>query len=205
MYGPALKHVNESSVYFRDKLGKDGIVDFLVGAEPANGAFVLGYTEEPIKARYLKYLKMGDGPLYTFYTPFHLPQLEAPLTVAKAVLCGDATIAPQGPPACDAISVAKQDLKAGTVLDGIGGFTCYALVENYHDAHRGNALPIGVAAGCTLKNTVGKDSLLTYDDVELPMGRLCDQLRDEQDQRFVGSTRRVPQASGATADRSPAG
>ena len=72
MYGPALGHVNDSSAFFRDKLLDPGMVDFLVGAAPANGAFVLGYSEDPVKAAYLKYLKMGDGPLYTFYTPLEV-------------------------------------------------------------------------------------------------------------------------------------
>ena len=94
MHGPALNHVNDSSKYFLDKLLDGGMVDFLLGAAPSNGAFVLGYSEDPVKAAYLKYLKMGDGPLYTLYTPFHLPQLEIPLTVARAVLFRDATVAP---------------------------------------------------------------------------------------------------------------
>jgi len=64
---------------------------------------------------------MGDGPLYTFYTPFHLPQLEIPLTVARAVLFRDATVAPRGGPVCDAVAIAKRDLGPGETLDGLGG------------------------------------------------------------------------------------
>ena len=162
------------------------MVDFLVGATPSNRAFVLGYTEDPVKAAYLKYLKMGDGPLYTFYTPFHLPQLEIPLTVARAVLFRDATVAPLGAPACDAITIAKRDLKAGEVLDGLGGFTCYALIENYDRGWEDEALPFGISEGCTLRRDVSKDQLLTYNDVELPKDRLCDRLRQEQHEHFVG-------------------
>ena len=185
MYGPSLAHVNESSTYFADKLIEGGMVDFLVGAAPANGAFVLGYTEDPVKAAYLKYLKMGDGPLYTFYTPFHLPQLEVPLTVARATLFGDATVAPAGAPVCDSVAIAKRDLRAGETLDGIGGFTCYTLIENYDRAREENALPIGVSEGCRLVRDVARDQLVTYDDVALPAGRLCDRLRMEQNMLFA--------------------
>ncbi len=185
MYGPALNHVNESSSFYLDKLLDGGMVDFLVGAAPANGAFVLGYSEDPVKAAYLKYLKMGDGPLYTFYTPFHLPQLEIPLTVARAVLFKDATVAPLGKPVCDSIAVAKRDLKAGEVLDGLGGFTCYALIENYDLSRQENALIMGVSEGCRLKRDVSKDQLVTYEDVALPKDRLCDKLRKEQHDYFV--------------------
>jgi len=185
MYGPSLSHVNDSAQYFRDKLRDGGMVDFLVGAAPSNGAFVLGYSEDPVKAAFLKYLKMGEGPLYVFYTPFHLPQLEIPLTVARAVLFRDSTVAPMGGPVCDAVSVAKKDLKAGDVMDGLGGFACYTLIENYGRSRQENALPIGVSEGCRLKRDVSKDQLVTYDDVELPEGRLCDKLRKEQDEFFA--------------------
>ena len=186
MYGPALNHVNESSKFFLDKLLDGGMVDFLLGAEPSNGAFVLGYSEDPVKTAYLKYLKMGEGPLYTFYTPFHLPQLEIPLTVARAVLFRDATVAPLGGPVCDVIAVAKRDLKAGEILDGLGGFTCYALIENYDVSRQVKALPMGVSEGCGLRRNVSKDQLVTYDDVELPEDRLCDKLRQEQQEHYFG-------------------
>jgi predicted homoserine dehydrogenase-like protein len=181
MYGPALDHVNDSSQFYRDKLLEGGMVDYLVGAAPSNGAYVLGFTEDPVKAAYLKYLKMGDGPLYVYYTPFHLPQLEIPLTVARAVLFGDATVAPLGAPVCDAITMAKRDLKAGEILDGLGGFSAYALIENYDISRQENALPMGVSKGCKIKRDVPKDQLITYDDVEMPPDRLCDRLRNEQD------------------------
>lgn len=180
MYGPALAHVNDSPKFYLDKLQDGGMVDFLCGAAPSNGAFVLGYTNDPVKAAYLKYLKMGDGPLYAFYTPFHLPQLEIPLTAARAVMFKDATVAPFGAPVCDAIAVAKRDLKAGDLLDGIGGFACYTLIENYDVARKIDALPMGVSEGCKLKRNVAKDGVVTYADVELPAGRLCDKLRIEQ-------------------------
>lgn len=184
MHGPALAHVSESPKFYLDKLLAGGMVDFLCGAAPANGAFVLGYTEDSTKAAYLKYLKMGEGPLYAFYTPFHLPQLEIPLTAARAVLFKDATVAPLGAPVCDAMAIAKKDLNAGDVLDGIGGFACYTLIENYDVARNMDALPMGVSEGCRLKRSVAKDEVVRYADVELPQGRLCDKLRKEQDAYF---------------------
>jgi predicted homoserine dehydrogenase-like protein len=185
MYGPTLSHVNDSRQFFSDKPLNGGIVDFLIGAAPGHGAFVVGYSEDPVKAAYLKYLKMGDGPLYTFYTPFHLPHLEIPLTVARAVLFQDATVAPLGPPACESIAIAKRDLKAGETLDGPGGFMSYALIENYDQSCEENALPMGVSDGCVLRRAVPKDSVITYDDVQLPKDRLCDRLRREQVAQFA--------------------
>jgi predicted homoserine dehydrogenase-like protein len=184
MYGPSLKHVDESGGFFSDKLIEEGMVDFLVGAKPANGVFVLGHSEDPVKMAYLKYLKMGNGPLYVFYRPFHLPQMEVPLTVSRAVLFQEATVAPIGKPVCDAVSMAKKDLKAGETLDGFGGYTCYALLDNYDVSRRVHALSMGLSEGCRMRKNIGKDQLITYDDVELPKDRLRDRLRREQDEYF---------------------
>jgi predicted homoserine dehydrogenase-like protein len=180
MYGPPLAHVRESVDFYRDKLRAGGMVDFLVGADPYSGAFVLGYSEDAVRCNYLKYLKMGEGPLYVFHTPFHLPQLEIPNTVARAVLFQDAAVTPCGAPVCDAVTVAKRDLQVGEMLDGLGGFACYALLDNYAAARSTAALPMGVSEGCRVLRSVAKDQVVTYDDVELPMGRTCDALREEQ-------------------------
>lgn len=183
-HGPRLKDVQDSAGFFKDKLVDGGMVDFLVGAAPANGAFVLGYSEDPQKTDYFRYIKMGDGPLYVFYTPFHLPQFEIPLTVARAVLFRDATVAPLGRPFCDAVTVAKRDLKKDERLDGLGGFASYALIENYEVSRKENALPMGLSEGCRLVRDVAKDQLIRYADVRLPAGRFCDRLRQEQDEHF---------------------
>ena len=42
--------------------------------------------------------------------------------------------------------------------------------------------------GCMLRRDVAQDEVLTYDDVDLPPGRLADRLRAEQFERFRGET-----------------
>jgi predicted homoserine dehydrogenase-like protein len=181
MYGPHCRHVNDALILFpMDQLLSVGLVDYIVGAEPAPGVFVLGYNEHPLQQRYMKYYKMGDGPLYAFYTPYHLCHLEAPLTVARAVLFQDAAVAPIAGPVCDVIAAAKRDLKAGEVLDGLGGFTCYGLLENSEVCQTENLLPMGLSQGCRLTRDIAKDQVIAYADIELPKDRLCDQLRAEQ-------------------------
>jgi len=186
MYGPRCSHVKDALKFFPEKeLLGGGLVDYLLGAEPGMGAFVVAYNQHPVRQQYMKYFKMGDGPFYVFYTPFHLPHLELPVTVARAALFGDATVAPAGGPVCDVVTVAKRDLKAGEVLDGIGGFTCYGLIENSGIFRAENLLPMGLSEGCRLQRDIPMDSPVTRGDVELPEGRLCDALRAEQDVRFA--------------------
>jgi predicted homoserine dehydrogenase-like protein len=135
----------------------------------------------------MNYFKMGDGPLYMFYTPYHLPHLQLPATVARAVLFNDATLTPLGAPVCDAVTMAKRDLKAGETLDGMGGFAAYGLIDSYENSVAINALPMSLSIGCRLKRDIAKDQPISYNDVTLPVGRLCDQLRAEQTAHFATS------------------
>lgn len=195
MHGPRCDHVSEAPSLFslEEMLGAGGLVDYVLGAEPGPGVFVLAYSEHPVKQQYLKYFKMGEGPLYVFYVPYHLPHLEAPLSAARAVLFQDATAAPLGAAVCETFAAAKRDLAAGETLDGIGGFASYGLLENAGTCRAENFLPIGLAEDCRLTRDVPKDVPITFDDVELPEGRLCDRLWREQQAHFAG----VPDAAPA--------
>ena len=184
-----------------DLIDGPGIVDYVVGAMPNPGVFVLGTTECPTERHYLSLYKLGPGPLYCFYWPYHLCHFEVPTTVARAVLFNDAAIAPKGPPTVDVVATAKIDLTAGATIDGIGHYMTYGIAENADVAHRDRLLPMGLAEGCRLKRSVPKDQVLTYDDVTLPAGRLSDRLRAEQDVMFFASP--APSAGPATLKREP--
>lgn len=179
-------HVNElTKMYDVEELKQmGGAVDYVIGAQPAPGVFVLATQDDPRQQHYLNYYKMGEGPLYAFYTPYHLCHFEVPTTCARAVLFGDAAIKPLGPPMVDVVATAKIDLKAGQVLDGLGGYHTYGQAERADITAREKLLPMGVAVGCTLIRDIPKDQVLTYEDVILPEGRLIDQLRAEQTAYF---------------------
>jgi predicted homoserine dehydrogenase-like protein len=167
-----------------DDFAGDGYVEYALGAAPHTGAFVICHNDHPEKRKLMAYLKMGEGPLYMFYQPFHLPPWQITHSVARAALFKDPTITPRGAPVCDTISYAKRDLKAGERLDGVGGFTCYGLVERYEICRLENTLPIAVSLDCRLKRDIAKDQPITYNDVDLPPGRLVDRLRSEQAHHF---------------------
>ena len=162
-----------------------GIVDYVTGAAPGPGVFVLGTIEHPMQRHYLNLYKLGEGPLYCFYTPYHLCHFDVPTTIARAVLFADATIAPHGGPCVEVIATAKKDLAAGEVLDDLGHYMTYGQCENADVVARDRLLPIGIAPGCRLARAVAKDEVLTYADVELPANRLIDELRAEQDATFA--------------------
>lgn len=186
MYGHQCAHVKDLLTLFSpEDLLRGGIIDFALGAEPHTGGFVVGYNEHPIKREYMKYFKMGEGPFYMFYTPYHLPHLQLPQSVARAVLFQDPTLTPLAGPVCDTAAFAKRDLKAGEVLDGMGGFACYGLIDTYEVTQKHNLLPMVLSNGCVLKRNIPKDQAISYSDVELPPGRLADKLRAEQTAFFL--------------------
>ena len=185
MYGPRCQHVKEMSALLPSgDLLNGGLVDYALGAEPHTGAFVIGYEDHPQKRRELAYYKMGDGPFYVFYTPYHLPHVQIASTIARAALFQDATVTPVGAPVCEVATVAKRDLKAGEMLDGVGGFMTYGVIENADTFAAEGLLAMGVSGGSRLLRDVPMDTPIASADVALPDGRLCDRLRAEQAARF---------------------
>jgi predicted homoserine dehydrogenase-like protein len=180
-------HVDElTSRYDVDELTRlGGIVDYVIGAQPAPGVYVIGAHDDPVERHYMKLYKRGDGPLYSFYTPQHLCHFEVPTSVVRVALLGDPVLTPLAGPVVEVIATAKRDLAAGDVLDGIGGYTIYGQCENADVVSEEHLLPMGVAEGCRLLRAIPRDAVLHYGDVDLPPGRLVDALRAEQEAHFA--------------------
>lgn len=186
MKGYPCAQVNDMLKSFTpDDFAREGFVEYSLGAAPHTGAFVICEDSHPEKRKLMAYLKMGDGPLYMFYTPYHLPPWQIAHSVARAVLFGDPTITPRGAPVCDTVAYAKRDLAAGEMLDGVGGYAAYGLVERADVCRQEGFLPIAVSLDCRLKRAIAKDAPIRYADVDLPAGRLVDRLRVEQAERFA--------------------
>jgi len=162
-------------------LDRPGVVDYAIG-NVAPGVFLVFTSTLHVVVDELRYLKMGDGPNWALYRPYHLTSLETPLSVARAVLDGEATIAPSCGLVAEVITVAKRRLRAGETIDGIGGFTVYGLVEHASIAHEEQLLPLGLAQGATLRRDLPPDTPLTYGDVSLDERQTVVQLRRLQDQ-----------------------
>jgi predicted homoserine dehydrogenase-like protein len=164
-----------------------GAVDYVVGT-PLTKVFVLAEHPDPKQQHYLNLYKMGEGPLYSFFTPYHLVHFETPLSIARVVLFRDELAPPLGGPVVEVCAVAKRDLKAGETLDDYGMYMTYGEAVNVDEMSAARYLPEGLVAGCRLVRDIAKDEVLTYDDVVLPPGRLADTLRAEQYRHFRGET-----------------
>jgi predicted homoserine dehydrogenase-like protein len=161
-------------------LAGPGIVDYVIGAAPAPGVFILGASDDAMQKQFMRYYKMGDGPLYCFTRPYHLCHLEIASSIARAALYGDATIAPQGALHVEVVATAKRDLHPGDKLDGIGHFMLYGQCENADVVLREDLLPMGLAEEAVVQREIARDEVLRTKDVCMPPERLIDRLRDKQ-------------------------
>ena len=201
MYGPACGYVREiGNLLPPEEMLNGGIVDYALGAAPHTGAFVVVHEESPLKKVQLAYYKLGDGPFFVFYTPFHLPHIQIASTIGRAAVHSDPTVAPLGGPVCEVVTVAKRDLKPGERLDGVGGFCSYGLIDNRAAARAASALPIGLSEGCVMRRPVAKDAVVSFDDVETSTTGLVLDLWKEQNERWPSAAREAV-ASGAGLKR----
>jgi predicted homoserine dehydrogenase-like protein len=162
-----------------------GIIDYVVGT-PLTKVYCLAEHPDPKQQHYLNLYKMGDGPLYSFFTPYHLVHFEVPNAIARVALFRESIAKPLGGPVVEVCAVAKRDLKAGEILDDYGMYMTYGEAVNVDEMSKGRYLPEGLVNGCKLLRGVSKDDVVRYADVALPPGRLADQLRAEQYRTFRG-------------------
>jgi predicted homoserine dehydrogenase-like protein len=196
MYGPRCGYVREiADLLPAQQMLETGLVDYALGAAPHTGAFVIVHEDSPLKQVQLAYYKIGAGPFYVFYTPFHLPHLQIASTIGRAVVYRDPTVAPIAGPVCEVVSVAKRDLRAGERLDGVGGFCTYGLIDNASAARGKTALPIGLADGRVLLRDVKKDEVLSFDDVDAIPGGIVEKLWREQNARWPVATHELEESS----------
>ena len=164
-----------------------GIVEYVVGAQPGPGVFCLAEHTDPRQRHYLNLYKLGEGPLFSFYTPYHLCHFEVPNTIARVAIFGDSAGTPAAGPMVEVCAVAKRDLRAGETLDDYGHYMTYGEAVNAAEMRANRYLPEGLVEGCRLKTDVARDAVITFDQVELPAGRLADRLYAEQNAYFASS------------------
>jgi predicted homoserine dehydrogenase-like protein len=164
-----------------------GIVDYTVGT-PLTKVYCLAEHPDPKQQHYLNLYKMGDGPLYPFFIPYHLVHFEVPNAIARVVLLRDSVAKPLAGPLVEVCAVAKRDLSEGETLDDYGMYMTYGEAVAADEMSAKRYLPEGLVEGCRLKRAIAQDDAISYDDVELPAGRLADRLRAEQYSHFRGES-----------------
>ena len=171
MIGPDFKgHVDEMTTGFYPDVENlkelGGIVDYVVGGKPGPGVFIHATTKDPLSVKYLKYGKLGGGPLYSFYVPYHLLFFELAFSIARLIDFKDVTLDAEYGMKVEVVAVAKEDMKPGDSIDGLGGYKTYGICDNTESARAEDLLPMGLAEGCVVKKSLKKDDVISLDDVE---------------------------------------
>ena len=182
MYGPASSVKTLSQTYALQAdggiLDRAGVVDYCTG-DVAPGVFVVVKSDSPYVVEELEYLMLGKGPYFTLYRPYHLASVEAPLSVAKAIIDRESSLYSEKLNA-EVVCMTKVDLNPGDKIDNIGGFTVRGYADIATDAKKDGLVPIGLAAGATINKAIKAGELLTYDHVDLEDSFIL-KLRKQQD------------------------
>ena len=185
MHGPKVNMKDLTTVFCLKKHGgvldKEGVVEYGIG-DINPGVFVIIQTYNQRLREGLMQRDMGPGPNYLLLRPYHLCSIEVPLTVAQEVIYGESSGYPGKHLVSECITIAKANLKAGQILDRIGEHCYRASIDLHEVAKEGNMLPVGLAYGAKLKCNVTKDTVITYDMVELNEESTLVKLRRMQDQ-----------------------
>ena len=183
MHGPPVTVDTIASTYIPSShggvLSEPGRVDYGRGIAP--GVFVVFTTDHPKLIRDLGYLSMGPGPFYALYRPYHLANLETPISIARAVLSEDTTLATDHPPTAETVAFAKKDLSPGETIIDLGGYRVYGMIEKAQVTAVEGLLPVGLAPGAVVTSPVKTGQPLTYSDVELDESSRIVTLRRRQD------------------------
>jgi predicted homoserine dehydrogenase-like protein len=172
MLGPRMKEAIEMFNHFQfDDIWRPGsppLVDYILGARPRGGIFVVGYMSDLYQRRMLDWFppEIGPGPFYMLTRPYHLIHLEAMRTVLEVSTKATSIMAPRHGMKTEVIAYAKQSLKNGDLLDGAGGFASYGVIENKHEGSS-TGLPILLSDGVRLRTGVTKDSRITWEDIDM--------------------------------------
>ncbi len=185
MVGPEATQENVSQVFALVEDGGiskfPGLVDFVQGASMSGGVFVTVRAPDERIRDDLNYLKVGKGKYFTFFRPYHLWFLEAPISIARAYLKREIWMASLDRPSAEVMTVAKRNLLPGDVLERFGGYTTYGVIDLAEEACRLNALPSGLSIGARIMRPVAAGQIVTWKDVVMDEEKTVVKLRRQQD------------------------
>ncbi|WP_019995903.1 NAD(P)H-dependent oxidoreductase [Aureimonas ureilytica] len=171
-------------------LSRPGCVDYTIGKGVAPGVFCIVKPKHPRVLERIADLKVGPGPCFALYRPFHLTSIEVPLSAIHAVMRGAPHLEPLDHPVGECIAVAKRDLAPGDTLGRIGETQYRGFAMTWEDARAAGGLPLGLAEGGVVTQAIKAGEKLTYanctPDASLEVTQIR-RLLDEADARFVGA------------------
>lgn len=194
MHGPAAGRDELAQVLCTREDGgilkRSGVVDYSIGKGVAPGVFCVVKPRHPRVAERLTDLKVGPGPCYTIFRPYHLTSLEVPLSAIRAVLDGQPDMEPIARPVAECVAVAKRDLAPGDTLGKIGEFDYRGFAMTWEDARDGGCMPLGLAERARVIRPIRAGERLTYANCAPDESLVITQIRrqlDQSDSQFLAA------------------
>ncbi len=189
MHGPKVDVADLNKVLIPEEdggvLSRRGCVDYSTG-KVAPGVFVIITSPDPRIRVDMKFMSMGEGPYYTLYRPYHLCNVETPISVAEAVLYGESTIVSKRM-VSEVVAVAKRDLKPGDVVGQIGEADFLGRTYIYEEAKAQQAVPLGIVPGGKVTQAIAKGDLLTEVNFAPDTDKFVYKLRQMQDAHLAST------------------
>jgi predicted homoserine dehydrogenase-like protein len=190
MHGPEIDVPDLNRVFIPEEdggiLSRRGCVDYSTG-RVAPGVFVVVTTPDPRIRADMKFLSMGDGPYYTLYRPYHLCNVETPISIAEAVVYGESTIVSRRM-VSEVATIAKRDLRAGDTVGEIGSPDILGRTYIYQEADAQGAIPLGLAPGGRVTRDIAKGEMLTEENFAPDPAKFVYKLRRMQDAQLAMDT-----------------
>jgi predicted homoserine dehydrogenase-like protein len=187
MHGPAATRETLSEILVPAAdggvLGGRQRVDYSTGKGVAPGVFCVVHSDNPRIVERMADLKVGKGPYFTLFRPYHLTSMEAPLSAARAVLYGTADMVPLAHPVAEAVALAKRHLTPGETLGKIGETDYRGWAITFEQGQSEGAIPLGLAEGAKIIKPVKAGDYLTYDNCAPDRSLLVTQIRHQMDKR----------------------
>jgi predicted homoserine dehydrogenase-like protein len=189
MHGPKVDVADLNKVLIPEEdggvLSRRGCVDYSTG-KVAPGVFVIITSPDPRIRVDMKFMSMGEGPYYTLYRPYHLCNVETPISVAEAVLYAESTIVSKRM-VSEVVAVAKRDLKPGDVVGQIGEADFLGRTYIYEEAKTQQAVPLGIVPGGKVTQAIAKGDLLTEANFAPDTDKFVYKLRQMQDAHLAST------------------
>lgn len=172
--GIPVNDINQGAIELAERADAIGevISDYLLCPNAPAGVFIVA-RHNTFQRNYLNYLKLGEGPYYVLQRPFHLCHLEILKTIRKVLTESRPLLDNSSIPRISVAALPKRALRKGEVLiRGIGSFDVRGEAVKIQDvpAH----VPIGLVSNARIMRSVEPNSILSWDDVELPPSSALD-------------------------------
>ncbi|WP_294640469.1 homoserine dehydrogenase [uncultured Aureimonas sp.] len=194
MHGPAATRDELASVLCTKEdggvLSGTGKVDYSIGKGVAPGVFCIVKPKHDRVLERMSDLKMGPGPNYTIFRPYHLTSLEVPLSAVRAVVKKAPDLIPADRPVAECVTLAKRDLNPGDTLGKIGEYDYRGFAMTWEGARNEGALPLGLAERARVIKPIKAGEKLTYANCEPDDSLVITQIRrrlDQADGRFAAA------------------